>query len=301
MRVALKSLAILAVLVLAAAAFVLVPAHVQVRSVSPALPDRDELRQLLTRSDGPVAVRYVNTSTQMLPEAELGHTVFLVEWANGNLFMIDAGMDEPTAVEFGELLETIAGAEPAAFHGSVAEVLGADVTRINGIGFTHLHIDHAQGVVPLCAVIGSGARVYQTRWQASLHNFNTEQGAGLIGDSCLDRVTLEGEGLVEIKGFPGLGITGLGGHTPGSTMFAVAVNGRLWLFSGDTTNTKANLLIDTGKGFLYSYLMVPEDTQRTGELRRWFAGLDAEADMQVVVSHDLADIERSDLRRWPTP
>ena len=96
----------------------------------------------------------------------------------------------------------------------------------------------------------------------------------------------------------GLGIAGLGGHTPGSTMFAVAVNGRLWLFSGDTTNSKADLLSDTGKGFLYSYLMVPEDTARTGELRRWFAGLDAEADMQVVVSHDIADIEASDLRRW---
>jgi glyoxylase-like metal-dependent hydrolase (beta-lactamase superfamily II) len=301
MRIALKSLVVLAALVLAAAAFVLVPAHLQVRNVSPALPDRDELRQLLTRSDGPVALRYVNTSTQRLPKTELGHTVFLLEWANGNLFMIDAGMDEPTAIEFGELLETIAGAEPAAFHGTVAEFLGTDVARVTGVGFTHLHIDHAQGVVPLCAVTGSGARLYRTEWQASLHNFNTEQGAELIADSCLDAVTLKGEGLLEIEGFPGLGIAGLGGHTPGSTMFAAAVNGRLWLFSGDTTNSKADLLSDTGKGFLYSYLMVPEDTARTRELRRWFASLDAEADMQVVVSHDLADIEASDLRRWPTP
>ena len=116
-----------------------------------------------------------------------------------------------------------------------------------------------------------------------------------------DNLAERGEELVCVSEELGLGIAGLGGHTPGSTMFAVAVNGRLWLFSGDTTNSKADLLSDTGKGFLYSYLMVPEDTARTGELRRWFAGLDAKADMQVVVSHDLADIEASDLRRWAIP
>jgi glyoxylase-like metal-dependent hydrolase (beta-lactamase superfamily II) len=99
--------------------------------------------------------------------------------------------------------------------------------------------------------------------------------------------------------FPGLGIVELGGHTPGSTLFAVASENRLWLFSGDTTNSKADLLDNKGKGFLYSTILVPENTARTQALRSWLAGLDANHDVTVVVSHDLADIEASGMAQYP--
>ena len=49
----------------------------------------------------------------------------------------------------------------------------------------------------------------------------------------------------------------IGGHTPGSTLFAVADGGRLLLFTGDITNSKADILENRGKGFVYSYLLVP--------------------------------------------
>jgi glyoxylase-like metal-dependent hydrolase (beta-lactamase superfamily II) len=286
------------VLGLILAAIALVPPHLQIRSVEPSLPDVAGLRALLSVENGPVGIRYVNTSSQALGQGELGHTVFLVEWANGNLFMVDAGMDRKTAVEFGRLMESVLGAEEAVSHGTIAELLGEDTMRVMAVGYTHLHIDHAQGTVPFCAARGSGASVFQTSWQADLHNFNTEESAAIVAESCLEPGTL-GEGAVmDVDGFPGIGLVALGGHTPGSTLFAVAVGDRLWLLSGDISNSKADLLNDTGKGFLYSYLIVPEHTGRSELLRPWLAALDAEADTTVIVSHDLPDIAASGMAEY---
>ncbi len=299
MRWVLKiAMGLVLLLLLVAGAFLL-PAHLQVRGVAPPLPSDAQLRALLASENGPVSVRFVNTSTQKLPEGRrLGHAVFLIEWANGNLFMIDAGMDRAQALEFGRLMETALGAEEAVPLGSIAELLGDDIKRVVGVGFTHLHIDHTQGVIPFCEARGSGARVYQTSWQAELHNFNTEEGASIVAQSCLVAGELNGAGVLTIDGMPGLGIVGLGGHTPGSTLFAIAAKNRLWLISGDTTNTKAELLSNTGKGFAYSYLLVPENTARTQALRLWFARLDANDDMTVVVPHDIGDIETSGMSEF---
>ncbi len=298
MRLFMKVVMGLVLLVLLGAAFFLVPPHLQVRAVEPTLPDEAQLRALMSIENVPSGVRYLNISTQKMPDGKLGHTVFLVEWANGNLFMIDAGMDRVTAIEFGRLLESALGAEEAVSHGTIAELLGDDTQRVAGVAFTHLHIDHTQGVVPFCEARGPGATVYQTSWQVELHNFNTEEGAAIVAESCLRPVELRGEGILTLRDFPGLGIVGLGGHTPGSTLFAIAGPDRLWLLSGDTTNTKADLIRNTGKGFLYSYILVPEHTARTEALRLWLARLDANDDMTVVVSHDLADIEAGRMTEY---
>ncbi|NNL66316.1 MAG: MBL fold metallo-hydrolase [Myxococcales bacterium] len=289
--------AFLIVGVLALAVF-LVPPHLQTRGITPALPDADAFRALLAAPGGPVRVRYLVNASQEVERGKLGHTVFLAEWPDGRRFMIDAGMDRATATEFAALLERLAGGGEAQFFGDVAEQLGPDVASVKGVGFTHLHIDHVQGVGAFCTARGPGAQAYQTALQVEEHNFNTSEGAAIVADSCLGRTVLEGEGLHTPVGFPGLGILALGGHTPGSTLFALAAGGRLWLFSGDTTNAKADLLNDVGKGFLYSYLLVPENTARTGELRRWLSALDAEPDMTVVVSHDLDDVAASGLEPY---
>jgi glyoxylase-like metal-dependent hydrolase (beta-lactamase superfamily II) len=212
--------------------------------------------------------------------------------------MIDAGMDRTGAEEFARVLETLIGAGEGEFHGDVAEQLGPAVHDVRGVGFTHLHIDHTQGLGVFCAARGPGAAVYQTRWQAEEHNFNTTEGAAIVRDSCLEARRLEGEGVMPIAGFPGLGAIALGGHTPGSTAFVAAVDGRLWLFSGDITNDKASIRADAGKGFLYSYLLVPENTARTAELRHWLAELDARDDTAVIVSHDAADARASRLAAY---
>jgi glyoxylase-like metal-dependent hydrolase (beta-lactamase superfamily II) len=104
-----------------------------------------------------------------------------------------------------------------------------------------------------------------------------------------------------IDQFPGLGVVALGGHTPGSTLFAVASQGKLWLFSGDTTNSKADLLDDRGKNFVYSTFLVPENTDRTAALRAWLRDLDAKPDIEVIVSHDLDALEASDLEPYARP
>ena len=79
----------------------------------------------------------------------------------------------------------------------------------------------------------------------------------------------------------------MGGHTPGSTLWAVAVDDKVLLFSGDITNSKHKLDADEGKGFLYSFIFVPEDTARTAELRAWLRELDAKPEFSVVVAHDI--------------
>lgn len=288
---------LLAVAALAVAAF-LIPPHLQTRRVEPELPNTADLRGLLAAENRPVRIRYVITSQQALLERGLSHSVFLVEWADGKWFMIDAGMDRKAAADFGELMKLGGNAGDVEIHGSIAELLGDDIGKVAGAGFTHLHIDHTQGVVPFCAARGAGAKLIQTSWQAELHNFNTEEGAELLAASCLEPAALAGAGVQTLQAFPGLGVVSLGGHTPGSTLFAAAVGDHIWLFSGDITNSKADMVEDRGKGFLYSYLLVPEHTERTAELRPWLTSMAAEADMTVVVSHDLGDIEASGLTEY---
>ncbi len=281
-----------------AALVYLVPPHVQVRRVSGPLPSLDSL-QALQASDAPVQLEYFIVATQESALGIAGHSIFLLEWPDGRRFMIDAGMDEATSEEFGKTVERLFDAEPQKFRADVAEVLGDGIRSVSGVGFTHLHIDHTQGVVPFCRARGAGATVFQTTWQATLHNLNTTDGARLVESSCLERSDLGTDmGILEVPGFPGLWMLALGGHTPGSTLFVTRVDGRLWLFAGDTTNSKADLLSDTGKGFVYSYLLVFENEPRLGNLRRWLAELDSAADVSVVVSHDLRDIESLGIRRF---
>jgi len=272
------------------------PAHLQIRSIAPRLPSEAALRALADVPDGPVSIRFIESSSQSGPDGTLGHSIIVIEWPTGRRFMIDAGMDRETSIEFGELIAMMqSGLEPVQFNGTPDTLLGEQVTTVDGVGFSHLHVDHVQGIDAFCAARGNGARVYRTRWQAREHNLHTSASAQQVENSCLESVVLEGEGLLTPSDFPGLGIAGLGGHTPGSTLFAVHVAGTLWLMSGDIANVKANLLRDIPKEFLYSTFIVPEDTQRTAQLRSWLADLDAKPHTNVVVAHDVDAIRASGM------
>jgi len=276
----------------------LVPPHVQTQGVEPDLPDEQTLRDLMSIEDGPVAVHYILNASQNVRGRPLGHSSFIVEWANGNLFMIDAGMDAEGATAFAELMKSIGGGGESAFFGTVADQLGSHAARVKGIGFTHLHIDHTQGITSFCEARGTGADLLQTDFQRDLHNFNTTEGAELVAGSCLSRGTLEGTVLLTNEAFPGLGMVALGGHTPGSTLFVVGLKNRLWLFSGDITNTKEDILTNTGKGFVYSGLLVPENTGRTRKLRLWLRSLNVKDDIDVVVSHDLGALQATGMPKF---
>lgn len=274
-------------------AMFLLPQHLQIRQVAPVLPSEQALRALLEVPNGPVDVRYVTTSTQQGGIGLLSHNSVLIEWPSGDMVMIDAGMDTAAAIAFGDLLKSMGPAEDVVVLGEIGEMLGSDISRVKAVGFTHLHIDHIQGLVNFCEARGTGALALQTSYQHKLQNFNTEEGAEIIAQSCLMADIRDGDGLIDFDRFPGLAMYPLGGHTPGSTLFVVAHGDRLLLFSGDITNNKSDIIEDNGKGFLYSYLFVPENTSRTAQLRDWLRALNQQDDIEVVVSHDLSDMEKT--------
>lgn len=298
MRLVRRIVLVLAIAIVLLITFVLVPPHVQIRDVEPALPAEADLLALLDVEGGPVRVEFIETSNQDALGRLLGHNVFLITWPDGRRFMIDASMDEAGAADFAALLSIISGGAEHTYLGSVADTLGEDVQQVMGVGYTHLHIDHTQGTKVFCAVRGEGARVYQTVHQREEQNVHTEEGAAIVSESCLARGELEGGPLLTTADFPGFGMASLGGHTPGSTLFAAAVDGHLWVFSGDITNSKSDLLDDRDKGFAYSYLMVPEHTDRTEMLRAWLRELDGRPEVTVAVSHDVEDLRASAMPRY---
>lgn len=276
MKTLIKIILAFLVLAIVGLAIYLLPAHLQVRTVEPDFPNTEQLRALKAVSNGPIKISYLKSSTQDTPQGALAHTAFIIEWANGNKFMIDTAMDEGASADFAEFVSSLTGAGPATFHGSAADLLGSGIQEVSGMGFTHLHADHTQGVIAFCAARGTGVTAFQTHWQKDLQNFNTEEGASIIAASCLEQAVLSGDGMSTLDAYPGLALLGMGGHTPGSTLWLVAVGDTLWLLSGDISNSKANLLSNTGKGFIYSFAFVPEDTERTEAMRLWLSELDAE-------------------------
>ena len=248
---------------------ILAEAHYEIQSIDPPVPTRAELvAAAAPRADGPTRIRFVNTSSQAMPDGRQGaHPGFLIEWAGGRAFLIDVGMDRPQAAEFGEPMEWL-GAEPALAHGSVGEQMGDDAARIAGVAFTHLHFDHTGGMRELCDAADRELPVFQTPWQFERTNYGTGMGADDVRESgCAVRRRLgndDGAKHYAIPGFPGLHAIAAGGHTPGSTIYLARVGGKIWILSGDVTNTKPHLLEDLDKPLAYSLLIVPENRGRLG-------------------------------------
>ena len=69
MRLFLKIVMGLIVIVVLLAAVLLIPPHMQTHRVEPPLPSEAELRALLAVENGPVGVRYLNTSSQRGPDS----------------------------------------------------------------------------------------------------------------------------------------------------------------------------------------------------------------------------------------
>ncbi|MFT7286226.1 MAG: glyoxylase-like metal-dependent hydrolase (beta-lactamase superfamily II) [Halieaceae bacterium] len=302
MRWILRIALLLVILTTIVLAVFLGPAHMQIRGVAPALPTEAQLRALASVPGGPLSIHFIESSSQRGPKRTLGHASVIIEWPNRRLFMIDAAMDDQASQDFGALIARLSpGMGPVEFRGTVADLLGPGVAAIDGVGFTHLHTDHVQGITAFCAARAGGSHLYQSTWQAREHNLHTKESALQLKNSCLKAVLLAGDGLLSHADFPGLGIAALGGHTPGSTLFAAHVEGTLWLMSGDISNVKEQLLSNTGKGWLYSNLLVPENTARTEELRLWLAALDAQPDIEVIVAHDIAAARDSGMRPLGAP
>lgn len=272
---------------------VLVEAHYEMAQTRAALPLQKDLAAVSDGAEGPVRVRYINSGTQVGPDGRRGtYGGFLLEWADGRAFAIDLGMTKPTAIDFAASLELL-GAEPVEAFGSFSEVLGDEAKKVAAVGFSHLHYDHTEGIRTICASRASrpgGAElaVYQVPDQYHRGNFGTWAGQQDVDEAgCATRRQLRSGPLYEVLGFPGLAAFGVGGHTPGSTVWVAKVGGKHWIFAGDVTNHFANLKNDVAKPLPYSTLLIPESRTRLHELRVWLSQLDDLDNFTVVVSHDL--------------
>lgn len=292
MKKALLLLIAAPVLLVVAALVATIPAHLQIRGVRPPLPSFELLARALDVAGGPVAAAYVNTASQRGPIGTLGHPGVLLTWPDDRQFLIDTGMPPEEAVAFGRPMESLLGADPTATFGSVADQLGASVDAIKGMGFTHLHSDHTAGLPAICDAQASPAPVFQAPLQFNELNYTTRMGMESLDMASCERRKLAGGEVMLLPGFPGLVAVSLGGHTPGSTLFAARVGQSYWLFSGDITNDKKSLLQDIPKHWAYSLFIVPEDTRRTARLRQYLADLEEIDGVTVLPAHDVEVMAR---------
>ena len=102
-----------------------------------------------------------------------------------------------------------------------------------------------------------------------------------------------------IPGFPGLSVFETGGHTPGSQIFVARVGdssgSRLWVFTGDIVNHIDGIVHNLPKPMLYSVFVVPEHRDRLDLLRRMLAELAQHPGTDLLVSHDLLQLESMGL------
>jgi glyoxylase-like metal-dependent hydrolase (beta-lactamase superfamily II) len=289
-KMVLRILIVLLLLPVILAFVVLVPAHSQIDSIEPRLPEIAAIEAALNVEGGPVSVAYINSATQTGPGGGLGHPGVVLTWPSGKRFLIDTGMRPDEAIAFGKPIELVMGADPTVPHGSIATQLGDVVTSIEGIAFTHLHSDHTDGLAEICASQQQPATVFQRPLQYREQNHTTTPGLEHLESATCKREELAESGIARLPGFPGLIAISLGGHTPGSTLYVARVGENYWYFSGDITNDKVSLVENIPKHWAYSTLIVPENTARTTRLRTWLGGVNARADAIVLPAHDVAEM-----------
>jgi glyoxylase-like metal-dependent hydrolase (beta-lactamase superfamily II) len=311
----LKIVAALALAVPTLAGIGLLVAHLSIRTVEPVLPSIEQIVGVGVDSrDLPIRLRRIDTASQAMPRSGvleasvdpdperayvMAFPAFALEWSDGRIFLIDLGMERASALAFGAPSERILGADPIEFHTDVAAALGEAVGRVRGVGVSHLHTDHTDGAIALCAAAARAIPVFHTPLQADRSNYTTRPGRERLERAgCIEPTRLEGGPLYAIPGFPGLGVFAAGGHTPGSQVFVARVgdpaDSRLWIFTGDLVNNIDGVRHNLPKPTLYSLFVVPEHRRRLELLRRTLAELEHQPGVDLLVSHDLRHLEASE-------
>ncbi len=283
-------------------------AHGQIDAINPELPSAEIIGESIASEDLPVSLTAYNTATQNVPLSsvlkgensdesfDMSFPIFVVTWANGRQFVIDAGLSALTAGPFGESSELL-GAGPMQFHAGLGDLVEAEKT--SGIGFTHLHSDHVDGAQDLCKSAKS-LIIIQSVQQYTTTNYLTEAGnLQLEVMECAQRLLIRDETatLKPIGSFPGVFLVNTGGHTPGSQVFVVHVRNNAgtmtYILAGDLVNHYQAIEENISKPAFYSYLIVPENLSQLEKARVWLKGLAAQRNFKVLVSHHKENI--SDL------
>jgi glyoxylase-like metal-dependent hydrolase (beta-lactamase superfamily II) len=309
-------------LVLAAVLFALGGLFLAKRAIvglNPPLPSVPEVLAFDPSSDLPVRLSWINTASQRMPRSAalessldpsprspyvLSIPAFVVEWADGRMFLVDLGMDAQSAVDFGKLTELVMGGKRMEPHGDVVEQLGDAVKRVAGVSFTHEHIDHTTGALALCKAHPEPIKLFLGRLWSDSSNYTTRPGLDILARAkCLARHTLEGGPLITIPGFPGLAFFAAAGHTPGSQVFVVHVRSgdddvKTWLLVGDIANNLDGIRQNVPKPSFYSTFVTPESTLRLDLLRRYLGSLEREHGVGILVSHDELALEASGLPKF---
>ena len=314
-----RGLLILLLLVVAVAAAGLVWMHLVVQRQRGPLPTVTELIELDQETDLPTKVSVIETARQTTPRSAvldpgtdprpqapyvMTHPSFVLEWADGRLLLIDTGLTQAGAADFGRPLEQLVGAAPIEPLKATAVALGDAIKRVKGIVFTHLHIDHVDGLRDICARLSTPVKVFMTSGQLDTWTLFTAEGKELVEHGgCTDRVRIGGAKLMALDGFPGVAVIAAAGHTPGSQIVAAAVRDasgtvKRYLFSGDVTNTIDGVRGDLSKPLLYRLILVPEDDDRLGELRRYLRVMEKDQDMVIVPSHDQIHLHSLGIPAW---
>jgi len=187
------------------------------------------------------------------------------------------------------------------FASGAASALGPATERVAGILFTHLHTDHVEGVLALCAArTGAALPVFQTAAQAELANYTTRPGRKLLARAgCLAPERLPEGRWAAPPGFPGVGVVDAAGHTPGSQVVLAVLSGaagpRRLAFTGDVANHVEGIRRNVGKPPLYSLLVVPESPERLDRVRAWLGHLERDLGFELVVAHDQAQLASLEL------
>ncbi len=296
-------------------------AHRAIESERAPLPERNLVTlapAMLT--EHPVRLSVINTASQAMPRAAvlepskdpkpkeryvMSHPAFVIEWADGRILLVDVGMTRQGALDFGSPLEWLAGAAPIQPLGSTAERLGDARKRVQGIVFTHLHLDHVGGINELCEGLDHPVRVFMTDAQAARPNYTTSAGLTRLHEaSCVREERLQAKSLMPIPGFDGVFVMAAGGHTPGSQVITTTIvppeetGARGYVFTGDIANNIDGINYDIPKPWWYSLFIVPEDGERLGVLRRFLRDLHRGNNFQLLVSHDQIALEGSGVPAW---
>jgi glyoxylase-like metal-dependent hydrolase (beta-lactamase superfamily II) len=282
-------------------------------ALAPPLPAAQDVLARDTEADLPVRLSWLNTASQPMPRSGviepsldptpkspyvMSHPAFVLEWADGRVFLIDLGMEPEAAVSFGKPIRWLSGASEIEPLGASAERLGPALQRVRGVAFTHEHTDHTQGALALCRMHPGAIALFQGRLQVEEANYTTRPGHEILARAkCLEPTILDGGPLLAVPGFAGLAFFAAAGHTPGSQVFVAHVRGaggvRTFVLVGDVVNQIDGVRQNLPKPRLYSILMVPESTQRLDEVRRFLAGLERDHGVTLLVSHDQLALEAS--------
>ena len=273
---------------------------------------------LAADSDGPVRLSWINSASQDMPRSgvldpqldptpgapyRMSHPSFVLEWADGRVLLVDLGMSQDEARNFGAGAELI-GARPIEPHTPTAAQLGARADDVEGVLFSHLHHDHVDGITALCEGRSRPLRVFGTKAQLTRPNYLTTRGLDILNEAgCVELVPLEeGNPLEPVPGFPGVRVIAAAGHTPGSQIVVARVgdgeSAKSYAFTGDIVNIRDGVRHDLPKPWIYSTLVVPEDTDRLGEVRRFLRRLHQDEDVTLLVQHDELSIQETGVPRW---